>query len=591
MRLIRDDGAVVFLNGTEVWRDNISAGAALSYNTFANALVNGAEENSWIEKQLINNLVVGNNTIAVSVHQRDHTSSDISFNCQFIVDTNKQDKIIRGPYLQNATSNSMTVRWRTFAHSSSSIRYGTDINNLNLSFTRSNKNYNHELILNNLQPATRYYYAVYNEDHALAEADSNQYFQTNPLLGQAVPTTVWVLGDCGTKNANQRAVRDAYYNYIGENHTDALLFLGDNAYDDGTDNEYQRAIFENMYEAILRKTNAWSCIGNHDVHSANATNQSGPYFDIFNLPKQGEAGGVPSGTEAYYSFDYGNIHFVVLNSNNLTGLIVGSPMYNWCRSDLQNTNADWIISLWHHPPYTKGSHNSDIEQNLVQMRQNFLPLLEANGVDLVLCGHSHSYERSYFLNGHTGFSFTFDSAQHVVGATGYGNGRENGDGAYEKVSSGSNGGRGAVYITAGSSGKISGGALNHPAMYSSLNLLGSCVLEINGQQLNCKFIRDNGQVADYFTILKTALTTIDQTPDPNRATLDIFPNPAQNYVRLQTTAQLQGVQIFDQKGVEVKSVEGHPSILELETLPAGWYMVVATTQDGQHLFQQLVINQ
>ena len=88
-------------------------------------------------------------------------------------------------------------------------------------------------------------------------------------------------------------------------------------------------------------------------------------------------------------------------------------MYNWLENDLLNTTQDWIVAFWHHPPYSKGSHNSDSESYLIDMRENFLPLLEENGVDLVLSGHSHSYERSYFLNGHYGNSNSFDPSIHM----------------------------------------------------------------------------------------------------------------------------------------------------------------------------------
>ena len=75
---------------------------------------------------------------------------------------------------------------------------------------------------------------------------------------------------------------------------------------------------------------------------------------------------------------------------------------------------DWTIVFWHHPPYTKGSHNSDSEIELIDMRLNFVPILEAYGVDLVLCGHSHSYERSKFIDGHYGNSRTFSDGTMVV---------------------------------------------------------------------------------------------------------------------------------------------------------------------------------
>src|SRR5688572_25498648 len=100
-------------------------------------------------------------------------------------------------------------------------------------------------------------------------------------------------------------------------------------------------------------------------------------------------------------------------------------MLTWLENDLAATVQPWIIAFWHHPPYTKGSHNSDTESDLIQMRQNALPILENYGVDLVLSGHSHSYERSYFIDGHYGLSGTF-SSMHQIDS---GDGRVSGDGA------------------------------------------------------------------------------------------------------------------------------------------------------------------
>ncbi len=593
LKLLRDDGAVIYINGTEIWRDNMPSGT-VNYSTNSSSAVSGSAEDAWFNRLITNNLIVGMNTVAVEVHQQIFSifNSDISFDFQFLADTIKQDSIIRGPYLQNGTSNSMVVRWRTADLSASILKYNTDINNMISVVQDPIKKHNHEVLITGLQPATRYYYEVYNSSDTLSFADSSKYFQTNPIPGQAVPTTIWAVGDCGSANNNQRAVRDAYYNYIGPNHTDIMLFLGDNAYQDGTDSEYQNAVFKNMYEAMLSKTVAWSTIGNHDAHSASPSNQSGPYFDIFSFPKQGEAGGVPSGTEAYYSFDYGNIHFIVLNSESLGNLGTGSSMYSWCQNDIQNTNADWIIGIWHHPPYTKGSHDSDFEPQLFQMRNNFLPMLEANGVDLVLCGHSHSYERSYFLNGHTGLAFSFDAAQHVVGANGDGDGKIGSDGAYIKETVGPNAGKGAVYITAGSSGKISGGDLDHPAMFSSLNELGSCVVEVQNNQLDMKFIRENGQIDDYFTIIKNIpITSVHSVQNDNRPTLEVHPNPSTHIINISTKATLKFVQVFDNKGTEIKFINGHPSSINIEDLANGLYIVAGTTAEGQHLFQKLIVGE
>src|SRR4029450_1236093 len=83
-----------------------------------------------------------------------------------------------------------------------------------------------------------------------------------------------------------------------------------------------------------------------------------PYLDIFTLPTQGEAGGIPSGTEKYYSFDYANIHFICLDSMGSDRKSTG-PMGNWLRAALGATAQEWIIAFFHHTPYSRGSHDSD----------------------------------------------------------------------------------------------------------------------------------------------------------------------------------------------------------------------------------------
>jgi hypothetical protein len=403
----------------------------------------------------------------------------------------------RGPYLQVATADAVTVRWRTDTATNSRVRVGTDPANLNLVFDNAQSTTQHEVRATGLAAATRYYYSIGSTAETLSGGDSTTFFQTSPIAGTQQPTRIWVIGDSGTANSSATAVYNAYRNFTGSTHTNLWLMLGDNAYNSGTDAEYQSAVF-NMYPQMLRQSAVWATLGNHDGMSADSASQSGPYYDIFTFPRQAEAGGIASGTEAYYSFDYGNIHFVVLDSYE-TSRAVGSPMLTWLESDLQSTNADWIIGVWHHPPYSKGSHNSDTETELVQMRQNVLPILESHGVDLVLTGHSHSYERSKFIDGHYGTSSTFSDATHVKVT---GSGRTDGTGAYTKSGIGV-AHAGAVYAVAGSSGKTEGGTLNHPAMFVSLNELGSMVLDVNALTLDAKFLNNNGTVRDYFTITKS----------------------------------------------------------------------------------------
>ncbi len=240
-------------------------------------------------------------------------------------------------------------------------------------------------------------------------------------------------------------------------------------------------------------------MGNHDGHSADSASQSGPYYDIFNLPAAGEIGGLPSGTEAYYSFDYANIHFICLDSYE-TDRSVDGAMMTWLENDLaMNTQQPWVIAFWHHPPYTKGSHDSDLEGQLIDMRENALPILEDWGVDLVLSGHSHSYERSFLLDGHYGSSLTLDPDFNVLNP---GDGKDSSDGAYQKPDDIAVARAGAVYAVAGSSGKVSSAPLDHPAMFVSLASLGSLLIDISGNRMDVVFIDQSATVRDEFTILK-----------------------------------------------------------------------------------------
>ena len=408
--------------------------------------------------------------------------------------------LMRGPYLQTSTPSSISLRWRTSSPETSQVIFGTSFNQLDMTNSDSMTVTDHIIMLTNLLADTRYYYSVGATNSILAGPSTNHFFLTHPLPGTPKPVRVWVIGDAGTRSASQIAVRDAFENFNGTNTLHAWLQLGDNAYDVGSDTEYQSALFA-VYTNELRHCVTWPTLGNHDTAQLSDYVDTYPYFDIFTLPTAGEAGGVPSGTEHYYSFDLGMVHFICLDSMTASRATNGA-MALWLQSDLAVTTNRWLVAYWHHPPYSKGSHDSDGEGELIQMRQNFLPLLEAGGVDLVFSGHSHAYERSKLINGHYGLSTSFNSS-YVVQT---GSGREtNGVGAYRKPDGlGENpfGHRGTIYTVAGTSGQISGGALNHPAMYFSESALGSLVLDFNANRLDAIFLRETGAIDDSFTLIK-----------------------------------------------------------------------------------------
>ena len=401
----------------------------------------------------------------------------------------------RGPYLQLGTPGSVVVRWRTTTSVVGRVQFGPAPGIVTGSAQEATGRTEHEVRLGGLIPDTLYYYSIGTPTGTLA-GDATFRFKTSPLAGTERPVRVWVVGDSGTADANARAVRDAYTNFAGTRDTNLWLMLGDNAYQNGLDHEYQAAVFD-TYRDMLRRTVLWPAYGNHDGYGSDAATNTGPYFNMFTLPKAAEAGGVASGTEAYYSFDFANIHFVCLDSFESNRSPSG-PMLTWLQRDLAANTQPWVVAYFHHPPYSKGSHNSDLEVELVQMRQNALPILENFGVDLVLAGHSHSYERSFLIDGHYAASSTFSAAMVRDG----GSGRPGGSGAYEKPSYWMSPHEGAVYVVAGTSGKTSGGTLDHPAMFVSQSVLGSVVLDVQGRRLDALFLDSAGIARDSFSIVK-----------------------------------------------------------------------------------------
>lgn len=520
LKLLRDDGAVVYLNGTEVVRTNLPA-SAISHTTLATTAISGSGETTFLTFPLSPSVVTsGTNVLAVEVHQQAGTSSDVSFNASLQVTSGASVSLVRAPYLQNVTPTSAVVRWRTSTATTTRVRWGLSAGSLIHTVDVAGTRTEHEVPITGLPTETKIFYSVGTTSQVLAGGDANHYLEVPPPAGQRRPIRIWVTGDHGVCATSAQgctdvaAVRSGYTTYAGGQLADAWLMLGDNVYNSGTDTEMTNGHF-NPFPTIMRNTPYWSAPGNHEFGSggADSPTQSGPYYDSQTFPTAGEAGGVPSGTEAYYSFDYGNVHVITLDSHDTSRAAPASPtinvcpvggggagaMYQWACADLAATNQDFIIAIWHHPPYSKGSHDSDGESQLIEMRERFLPVMEKYGVDLVLAGHSHSYERSVLLDEHYGPSTSYSPALHAVDA---GDGDPAGDGAYEKGLIGPVGNTGTVAAVPGSASQISGGALNHPVMEKSLNILGSMVIDVVGRQLDARMIGVSGNVLDHFRIVK-----------------------------------------------------------------------------------------
>lgn len=458
-------------------------------------------------------------------------------------------RVTRGPYLQSGSPWAMTLRWRTDVPVGSRIQFGDAPGAWTGAREDTLPRLDHELRIAGLLPDHRYYYAVGHPGGDLAGGDASHTFVTPPPPGTRKPLRLWVIGDSGAPLIGSHQVRDGYATFNGALDADFWLMLGDNAYNTGTDAEYQAAVFD-TFPTLLRRSVVWPVHGNHDIVRPGETND---YYDFFTLPTAGEAGGVPSGSEAYYSFDHANVHVICLDSQDVNRTPSGA-MLTWLVQDLAATSQQWIVACWHHPPYSKGSHDSDTDTGGKQkeMRENALPILEAAGVDLVLTGHSHSYERSFLLDGHYGLSTTLTAAMKKDD----GDGRLLGDGAYVKPIAVRAPHEGTVYAVVGSSSQTGGGPLNHPVMISSLNLLGSLALDIDGLVLDGRFINTAGAVLDNFRIVKGGPSG---TPLPTERPLAVHcaPNPFGSTTRISWTQPQSGrveIRVFDVLGRLVAEV-------------------------------------
>jgi len=455
-------------------------------------------------------------------------------------DTSAPPAFVRAPYLQFSSTNSIYVVWRWAGPMTPVVRFGKSMSALNheLSYVsadsgtgivirtslgtntqslpskwqrfRTEENlklrklhsaplgtFQYEARLMGLAPATKYYYAVYDGKRRLTPEDTSYSFTTPPMIGKRQPVRFWVLGDGGTGRQEQADVFDAMVTFTErEKHPlDFWLHLGDMAYGTGRDMEFQSRFFES-YEPALRSSVCWPTMGNHEGFTSKGQTGIGPYYDAFVMPRRAEVGGLASGTEAYYSFEWANIHFICLNSHDLDRK-PGGPMAKWLKADLEKAKADWMIAFWHHPPYTKGSHDADKEKDMTEMRQHIMPIIESGGVDLVLAGHSHIYERSMLIDG--AYGSTNSVAENNVMDDG--DGDPNGDGAYRK-SAGIHPHQGTVAIVSGNAGAAMSRKGTVPLMKRTMMEYGSVIVDVDGDTLTGRMINRAGKVRDLFSLVK-----------------------------------------------------------------------------------------
>ena len=430
--------------------------------------------------------------------------------------------VVRGPYLQTPTHEAITIMWRTSAAAGTSLWVGSEPGSLTLHTANTTTVTDHAVTVTGLQPYTTYYYAVGQGGTMMTEPGEQFRFRTHPMPGSEQPIRVWAIGDFGKGNAGQVAVKQSYLAHAGGSDTDVWIWLGDNVYDDGKDTEYQSKVFGlSGFSDVFNWLPFYPSPGNHDYNEVwrrsalfglpysniPLENHEGPYYDIVDVPELAEAGGHPSQLEVFYSFDHGNVHFLSLNSevydflNTSNGI---DRMKDWIEQDLDQNDKPWVIAYFHQPPYSKGSHDSDGPLELVMraMRERVIPLLEQYDIDLVICGHSHVYERSHLIHGHYGNSGSWDPATMLKDG---GGGDPDTGAPYSKDNDPATP-DGTIYVVCGNSGSgNSDGSMDHPIMVSNLNgdgVYGSFYMDIHRNRLDGRYLLTDGTIGDRFTIVK-----------------------------------------------------------------------------------------
>ena len=245
--------------------------------------------------------------------------------------------------------------------------------------------YQYQADLTGLTPGTTYTYSIAVDGQALVSSatDGSPLHFTTEGPGRF---SFLALGDSGAGTPEQMQIAALM---AAEPGVSLLLHMGDLACDLGTYAQLEANYFA-VYANLMERVPFFPAPGNHEYY----TDQAAPYLAVHAPPTSG----VPAqDTGRYYSFDWGDAHFTSLDSN-LLGTASESRMLAWFDQDLQASRKLWKIVYFHHTPYPSGHHLGDpiCERALAVVN----PIAERNGVQLVLNGHEHSYQRSMpLLNG------------------------------------------------------------------------------------------------------------------------------------------------------------------------------------------------
>jgi acid phosphatase type 7 len=204
-------------------------------------------------------------------------------------------------------------------------------------------------------------------------------------------TSFFAIGDWGDSDTSADDVRDQMAEELAARPAELLISMGDNAYSAGAFSEIEEYVHD-RYRNIFPSLPYFPSHGNHDY----GTDANGPSLAVYALPENALREG---DKERYYSFDWGDVHFVAVDTENPLDQISDAAtddMADWLAQDLAATDRTWKVVYFHKPPFSSGSHGND-----TNVQERLVPIFEQQKVDLVLSGHDHNYERTIPINGIT----------------------------------------------------------------------------------------------------------------------------------------------------------------------------------------------
>ena len=303
-------------------------------------------------------------------------------------------RIIKGPYLQWPTADTMTVMWETSVEASGEVAYceterqraGLDGRFRTLEETEKTVEAPcarriHRVELTGLSEDTTYHYRVRSRGDE-GEVVESERLPLKTAVGQDRPFAFALTSETG--GYGDDSVNQELFAQLSRHRPEFLIVVGDSVKDGRKYEDWERYLFGPGQE-LFETTPFYLCLGNHEENGS-------WFYEFVSYPEP----------KNYYSFDYGNSHFVALDctagedrdnrKNRMAvpgdGFLPGTDQYNFLVEDLKASHATWKFVFFHYPPYVSGDYQ-------IEEMRILSPVFEQHGVDIVFSSHTIVYERSH----------------------------------------------------------------------------------------------------------------------------------------------------------------------------------------------------